>query len=279
MNANMPTVALGPHQISRLILGSNCINGGSHLSRFVNAQMKRYFTPERIVELLGHCRELGVNTWQSVPNNLEYLQAFREAGGDIQFISLARENPDDPDVIQRLADAGAMGIVFHGEFTDRLFKEGRIEDARDFCRRIRDAGLQVGVSTHMPDVVDRIESADWDIDFYMCCAYERHRTKEELKALLGHVPLPIREVYLEEDPPRMFKAMRQTDKTCLAFKILAAGRLCDKPELVEGAFESTFRQIKPNDAVIVGIYPEYEDQTAIDAELVRRFSHLSEGNG
>ena len=70
----------------------------------------------------------------------------------------------------------------------------------------------------------------------------------------------------------MFKAMRQTDKPCLAFKILAAGRLSDRPEWVEQAFESTFRQIKPNDAVIVGMYPEYEDQAAINAAYVRRFS-------
>ena len=109
----------------------------------------------------------------------------------------------------------------------------------------------------------------------MCCVYERHRTREELQALLGHVPIPVREVYLESDPPRMFKVMRQTDMPCLTFKILAAGRLCDKQEWVEAAFESTFRQIKPNDAVIVGMYPEYENQPAINAEYVRRFSDLS----
>ena len=43
------------------------------------------------------------------------------------------------------------------------------------------------------------------------------------RRLLGHV-LPLRrEIYLEEDPPRMFKMIRQTRRTCLAFKILAAG--------------------------------------------------------
>jgi hypothetical protein len=69
--------------------------------------------------------------------------------------------------------------------------------------------------------------------------------------------------------------MRQTQKPCLAFKILAAGRLCEREEWVEQAFASTFREIKANDAVIVGMYPEYEDQPAINAGLVRRFSALS----
>jgi hypothetical protein len=85
----------------------------------------------------------------------------------------------------------------------------------------------------------------------------------------------VREVYLESDPPRMYKAMRGTDKPCLAFKILAAGRLCDNQAWVEAAFKDAFSQMKPNDAVIVGMYPEYEDQVAINADYVRRFSELS----
>ena len=68
------------------------------------------------------------------------------------------------------------------------------------------------------------------------------------------------------------EAVRSTDKPCLAFKILAAGRLCDQQELVEAAFQQAFGSMKPNDAVIVGMYPEYEDQVAINAGYVRRFA-------
>jgi hypothetical protein len=178
-------------------------------------------------------------------------------------------------MIEELASAGTIGIAHHGEVTDLFWKEGRIEAVREYCARIRDAGVMVGVSTHIPAVVDHIVSQGWDVDFFMCCVYERHRSRQELKALLGDVPVPVKEVYLEGDPPRMFAAMRQTEKPCLAFKILAAGRLCDRQEWVEQAFEATFRQIKPNDAVIVGMYPEYEDQAAINAAYTRRFGPLS----
>jgi hypothetical protein len=271
----MPQIAFGEHTVSRLILGANPINGGSHLSRFVNLQMKRYFTPEQVQTLLQHCEKLGINAWQSGPGNLAAYRAFRKKGGEMHYISLAREDPDDPGVIQRLVSAGTIGIAHHGEVTDVLWKSGEIAKVRAFCRKVRDAGSMVGISTHIPAVVDHVVSAGWDVDFFMCCVYERHRTRDELKALLGDVPIPLREVYLEGDPPRMFEVMRQADVPCLAFKILAAGRLCDKQEWVESAFESTFRQIKPNDAVIIGMYPEYEDQPAINAEYVRRFSSLS----
>ena len=45
--AAMPQIALGPYRLSRLIVGANTINGGTHLSRFLNLHMRRYFTPER----------------------------------------------------------------------------------------------------------------------------------------------------------------------------------------------------------------------------------------
>ena len=274
--STMPQIPFGDYTLSRLIVGANPINGGSHLSRFVNMQMKRYFTFERIQTMLRDCEVLGINTWQSGPGNLDAYHAYLAKGGQMHYIALASESERDPDVLGRLVAGGTIGVAHHGEVTDVFWKEGRIDEAREYCKRIRDTGVMVGVSTQIPDVVDHIVSAGWDMDFFMCCVYERHRTREELQALLGDVPIPVKEVYLENDPPRMFKVMRQADQPCLAFKILAAGRLCDRQEWVEAAFESTFRQIKPNDAVIVGMYPEYEDQPALNAEYVRRFSGLSE---
>lgn len=272
---NLPLVPFGPHQLSRLIVGANPINGGSHLSRFVNAAMKSYFTPERVLAMLDHCQASGINTWQSGPQNLDLYQRHRESGGELHYVSLASENDQDPHVLDRIAEAGAIAVAHHGETTDRFFKNGEIGKVEDYVKKLRDTGLMAGVSTHMPAVVDHIESAGWDLDFYMCCVYERHRTRQELKQLLGYVPVPVREVYLEEDPPRMFAAMQNTSKPCLAFKILAAGRLCDRQEDVEKAFRETFEQIKPNDAVIVGMWPEHEDQVTINADHVRRFSELS----
>ncbi len=69
----------------------------------------------------------------------------------------------------------------------------------------------------------------------------------------------------------MFEAVRKTKRTCLAFKILAAGRLSERREWVEEAFRSTFASIKPGDGVIIGIYDRYSDQPAEDAAFTRRF--------
>ena len=72
----------------------------------------------------------------------------------------------------------------------------------------------------------------------------------------------------------MFKVMNQTKRPCLAFKILAAGRLSDRQQWVEQAFRETYQSIKPTDGAIIGIYDRYSDQPAECADFVRRF-----GNG
>ena len=269
----MPTVALGKHRISRLISGGNPINGGSHLSRFVDRSMREYFTAERIQEYLGRCARAGINTWQSSGNNHQHWQKFRKSGESLNYIALAHASTRSPSVAQA-ARMGFLGIAHHGEVTDRLFKTGKIDQVREFLKKVRDAGLCVGLSTHMPAVVDYVETKGWDLDFYMTCVYERHRSREELLKILGHVPIRVGEVYLEDDPLRMYKAIRSTRRTCLAFKILAAGRLCQSPSQVEQAFETTFKNIKPTDAVILGMFPRWTDQIREDAALVRRF-----GNG
>ncbi|UCG49181.1 MAG: hypothetical protein JSU94_05240 [Phycisphaerales bacterium] len=264
----LPQIKFGRYSLSRLICGANPFNGGSHLSRFVNRQMKEYYTQEQVLKTLTHCFRVGINCWQAGSDRYKLYRRLVESGVKMHYISIN----SDPADIAPLTEAGAIGIAHHGEVTDGLFKSGRLDEAHDFLKRVRDAGLMVGLSTHMPDVVDAVESKGWDIDYYMTCVYERHRSADELKRLLGRVPLPVGEVYLAEDPPRMFKAMQQTRRPCLAFKILAAGRLSERKQWVENAFRQTFESIKPNDAVIIGIYDKYSDQPGEDAQFTRRFT-------
>jgi hypothetical protein len=104
----------------------------------------------------------------------------------------------------------------------------------------------------------------------MTCLYYLTRPKEELRAILG-ADLPLGEIYLPSDPPRMFRAIRSTTKPCLAYKVLAAGRRISSPAEVRRCFEEAFAGIKATDAVIVGMYQQFGDQVAEDAALVREF--------
>lgn len=266
--SRLPQIAFGKHRISRLVCGSNPFNGGSHLSDFVNREMKSYYTPEQILKTLRRCEEAGITCWQAGLWNNDLYRRHVDQGGKMKFLALEA----NPKHIAPLVQAGTIGIAHHGEETDHLFHDGKIDKIADFLKRVKDAGLMAGVSTHNPAVVDTIESKGWELDYYMTCVYQRNRTRHELEALLGQAPLPSGEVYLPQDPPRMYKAVQHTKRTCLAFKILAAGRLSDRRQWVETAFQEAFQSIKPGDGVIVGIYDRYADQPGDDAALTRQFA-------
>jgi hypothetical protein len=268
----MPLIPFGKYRISRLIAGGNTVNGGSHLSPLVNFAMKEYFTGDQTQDFFNHCREEGVNTFQAGFGNLKAVERFRQSGKELNLISLISSVDSEKRGItfEMCVQKNIMGLAHHGEVTDSLFKQGKIDQVQDFLKKIRDSGIQVGLSTHMPAVVEYVEEKGWDLDFYMTCVYERHRSKEELHALLGRVPIPVREVYLEEDPPRMYEMIQATKKTCLAFKILAAGRRANNSKQVVEAFRSTFANIKSIDAVIVGMFPRWTDQVKENADLVKQ---------
>jgi hypothetical protein len=160
--------------------------------------------------------------------------------------------------------------VHHGEFTDQAYRAQKMDEVREFTKRVRQTGVLVGVSTHKPEVIEYIEEHGWDVDFFMGCVYNRTRTPDELRTLLnGELPLPPNEVYLEKDPQRMFAVIRKSKKTCFAFKILAAGRSARTPAELNAAFRAAFAGIKPQDCVIVGHYPRFKNEIQENAERVR----------
>jgi hypothetical protein len=106
-------------------------------------------------------------------------------------------------------------------------------------------------------------------DFFMTCFYYVTRPAEEQRRQLGKVA--VGEPFFDSDPADMTAVIRQIDKPCLVFKILAAGRACWSKPAVEQAFHYAFANIKKTDAMIVGMFPRYSDQVAEDAALVRKY--------
>lgn len=268
---SIPTVKIGQYNVSRLIIGANPFYGYSHFNRLFSRHMVEWATPERVCATLRKAEENGINTWQFShnPRSIADLQKYRAEGGTIQWILLSsRQMENDLNLIPELARLGPIGIVHHGGAAERRWRQGELGKVREFLQRVRDSGVMVGLSVHNPELLEFVEERGWDIDFYMTSLYYLTRTPEEFHRLLGTKPLG--EVYLPEDPPRMFRAIRATSKPCLCYKVLAAGRLTDRKEWIEQAFRTTFENIKPSDCIIVGMYPRYEDQVTENADLVRR---------
>src|SRR5438132_9748513 len=86
----LPTIKLGPHAVSRLIIGGNPLYGYSHFNRMLSQHQQAWNTPERVVSLLQHCERHGINTWQNsyAERTLADLDRYRESGCRMNWLRL-----------------------------------------------------------------------------------------------------------------------------------------------------------------------------------------------
>lgn len=270
----LPTISLGEHKITRLIVGSNPISGYSYMGPILDQHMKEYFTPERTVEFLWKCEQQGINAHQfSSPDEMSSVfRKLRERGSKMKFICLHAGGPEKATPEKVVQATQPIAIAHHGGVTDRLFREGKGGQVHDFVKRVHDAGVLAGVSAHNPDCIKRIADEGWPVDFFMTCFYYLTRTPEELEKMPPVATAEVSYSFFTSDPMTMTKVARQVDQPCLGFKILAAGRMCSQKQKVEAAFKFAFENLKPTDGVIVGMYPRYQDQISENVGYARKFA-------
>lgn len=267
----LPTIKLGKHDVTRLIIGGNPIYGYSHFNRLLSQHQTAWHTPERVVELLKHCEAKGLNTWQNsyAERTLSDLDRFRAAGGKMHWLCLGKPDWDqNPDRIEDAAKRKPIGIAPHGALAEKLHRQKKLDVLSSLLKRIRDTGVLVGLSAHNPALIELSEEKGWDVDYYMCCLYYLTRPRDEFQKLLGS-DLPLGEIYLPGDPPRMFGVIQKARKPCLAYKVLAAGRRVENASQIRQAFETAVKNIKSTDALIIGMYQQLNDQVAENAKIVR----------
>jgi len=267
----MPKVKFGKVELSRFMIGSNPFNGGSHFNSNMSGVMKEWYTPAKVLEVMQRCEKYGINVY-----NYIYLgrvtadwERFVGEGGRMHIVAQGI----DADPTPLIKGVKPLGVWVQGERTDNAYRAGKMETIGDYCKKMRDLGVEmVGVGSHIPEVLALVEEKGWDIDFYAGCVYNRRRTQEELRKLLGgELPEGPGEVYLQDDPPRMYKVFRQTKKPCVAFKIMGAGRV----RSAEAAFKQAFQSIKPSDLVCVGLFPRFKDEVKENAYWTTRYGSVS----
>ena len=268
--AGLPRMKLGSGvEISRLVLGVNPFYGFVHFNNIYAQMMRDWYTPEKVVEVMLRAQEFGINAFNYVAlgRGPDDWKRFVAAGGRMHLIPQVTAGDDAAKMVR---DLKPVGLQRQGEVVDQAWQAGDMNSVHEWCKQVRQLGVRVGVGTHKPEVIEYIEDKGWDVDFYAGCVYNRTRTPEEWRKVLGGEMMEMhREAYLQSDPPRMYAVMRQTKRPCFAFKILAAGRIQSDRD-VEQAFRTAFDSIKPIDGVYVGICPRLKDEIKINTELVAR---------
>jgi hypothetical protein len=264
----VPKMKFGGAEISRMVLGVNPFCGYAHYNNNFSVAMKEWYTEDKVCAIMHQCNRYGINAFNyahldRAPRDLARFQA---EGGKMHLIIQVTAGVEASMLVKTLKP---LALQRQGEVVDKAYQSGQMNTVKEWCKQTRDLGVLVGVGTHKPEVIAQVEEEGWDVDFYAGCVYNRTRTSEEWKkALNGEIVEMSSEIYLQSDPPRMYRVMRQTRKPCFAFKILAAGRIPDRG--VDQAFRTAFESIKPTDGIYVGMFPRVKDEVRENAERVHR---------
>ncbi len=268
---SLPRVRWGEHELSRVLVGHNPIKGFSHLSSDLSREMRQYHegSPEAGLSLLRRCEQCGINACQmGAPVIENLLRAHYERGGRLKWIATIYSSPEDPDAsameLQRILemDPRPIGVQQLGNVSDALMRAGKLDLVQENLKRIRDAGLLVGLGAHNWQTIDYAADKDWDVDFFQCCFYESLFSLDP--ARMG------KEMFDDQARQAMTRVIRQVSKPCLAFKILGAGRHCNSPQTIERAMRFAFDNIKPTDVVLLGMWQKYRDQVGENTAIARR---------
>jgi hypothetical protein len=262
----VPRMRFGGVEISRLIVGCNPFYGFAHFNGTLGTVMREYYSAERVCDVLHQCTRFGINAYNYVDLGRagQDLDRFQAEDGSMHLIVQGIGDPRPFHAARK-----PLAMYHHGGRTDRAYQDGKIGAVREWCKQVRDLGCLVGVGSHKPEVLALVEEQGWDVDFYAGCVYNITRTPDEWRKVLNGELLEMpSEIYLQSDPPRMYRFMRQTSRPCFAYKILAAGRIEGRG--LDEAFQSAFAGIKPADGVFVGMFPRVKDEVRENAERVCR---------
>ena len=265
----LPEVSLGNVKVSRLMVGGNPFSGNSHRTTELSEEMLDYYTTERIKADLWECERCGITAAQLRGDGhiRRLLREYWNEGGKIKWLAQsAPEMADFATHVKQVKSWGASAMYIHGGVADGLFSEGRASELHEQLKLLRDQGIPIGLGAHRPQLVEEAESQGWDLDFYVCCFHNLSRTPHESFLATGRVS---DERFVPDDPARMCHTIRHVAKPVVAFKVFGAGRRCDTPDGAREALEFAYGNIKPTDAVTVGVFTKHSNQIAENAEIVR----------
>jgi hypothetical protein len=169
----LPKGRLGKHEISRLVIGSNPINGFAH-SRdlsYVGPLFRAYNTEKKVFETLMLAEQAGINAIGSGFNSLGLIARYKkETGSKIIVIGQVGLNRGSNDIYEQFVQAIDLGvdiIQLHGEWCDRLVVENRFDDIAKLLDYIRKQGMVAGMGAHLSQ--SQVVCAEKGIipDFYM----------------------------------------------------------------------------------------------------------------
>ena len=266
----LPTADFLNNKITKLILGDNPFIGNSYVpDTYPRKEMYDYYTAGKVLEAFFMAEECGINTYMCLANPflIRVFQQYRKEGGRMNIMFQTYPPMDLKASISQMMECEPIAIYHQGSTLELFLEEGKKDELLERLALIKSAGVYTGLATHVPEIVLQAERENWGLDFYMTCVYNyRNQRKGQPSSFFNSNAAPKYIVFYPEDPPKMYKVIREIKKPCIAFKIFAGGQVFNNkkeeeiPGVLENVYTEVFSSIKPNDIVCVGVYQKFKNQ-------------------
>jgi len=241
LKGEIPKGKLGPHQIARLVAGSNLINGYAHARDLIyaNSLFKAYNTEKKIFETLMMCEQAGINCFNSGMNSVKLLAKYRKLTGS-KMLVVAQAGAGKEDIYENInlaIDLGIEIIQVHGGSCDSLVKDNQLDVIEKMLNHIRGQGLVAGLGAHAIDSLVICEENGIIPDYYMKTLHHDNywsahprEFREPFEVVSGNNRDRDRyhDNLFDTYPDRTIEFINRVKVPVMGFKVLAAGAIRPK---------------------------------------------------
>ncbi len=268
-----PRTQVGGISVSRFIIGSNWMAGYSHRSDAADQMIKEHHcAPQTMYPMFDTFMEHGIDTVMAPFGMLPHIyQAVMDTserwGKEMILIDTPVINVDNTKEGRKEADAtirecarrGAKICLIHHYSAEQLVDKNKrcMHRLDDYTKMIRDAGMEPGLSAHMPELVVYSDENGYDVETYIqiynCMGFLMQVEIESVNAIIQNAKKPV-----------------------MVIKAMAAGRTTPFVGL-----NFAWATIRDCDMITVGCFNEREAAEDIEisrAALERRGVNLAKRN-
>jgi len=213
----MSTATIKGIEFSRMIIGSNLINGWAHARDliYVSDLVRAYHTRDKIYATFKMAEACGINAFMGNASNVGLMADYWEqADGTLRFIVQCKTLDD---AIMSL-DGGASAVLIQGEENDRLVREGRFDEIAAFVGQVQKEKAIAGLGAHRLETVKACVERGIEPDFWLKTIHHgRYWSRMSDKPEHDNV-------YCRE-PEETKEYMNSLKQPWIGFKVLAAGSI------------------------------------------------------
>jgi len=240
LKGELPKGKVGPHDLSRLIMGGNLIGGWAHARDLIYAEklFKAYNTEKKIFETLMLCEQAGINCINIGYPTIETMVKYRKVtGSKIKIITQVGIREKENDIygdVSHAIDQGIDIIQLQGNWCDWLVRDNRLEVIDGLMRRIRSNGILAGMGAHTIDSFIICEENGIIPDYYMKTMHHdnywsahprENRVAFEVDGAKSRDHNMFHDNCFCPFPDRTVEFVNHTQVPVMGFKVLAAGAI------------------------------------------------------